>query len=211
MDQSEVLVIGIVEDRGDRATYSLLKNLLVIGEYSIIYESKVETISILRNKEREIVLIDIKANMINAIEVFAIDFDIIIHTFLDVNKQNKEVLKRIFKESKYIILNCDEEKWIYLIEENLKSIVITYGFNSKASINLSSYDNQDLIEANICFQREINMINGHVIEPFELPIKLNSRRKLDIYSAIAIIACGLIIGIDIFSMNLMQTFSPSDT
>lgn len=205
-----MLVIGIVEDKGDRTTYNLLKNLLIAEDYSIIYETKVESLAMLKNKEKEIMILDIKPSMINSIEDFAIDFNIIIHTFVDINNDNKEILKRVFKKSNYIILNCDEEKWINLIEENLQSIVITYGFNNKASINLSSYNNQDLIEANICFQRGISKLNGNIIEPFELPIKLNSRKKSDIYSAIAVIACGLIIEIDIFSLNLMKIFNSTD-
>ena len=54
-------------------------------------------------------------------------------------------------------------------------------------------------------------MNGIIIEPFELPIKINSKEKLDIYAVIATIVCGLAIGIDMFSINSYMFFNMENT
>ncbi len=207
MKKQQMIIIGIVEDSKDRTTFKLLKEIFTMFDYGIYYENKHESMVVLNREKDNIIIFDIKPNLATAIEDIGIDFDIIIHTFLNPEDYKNKKLQRLFSESEYIIVNSDEDKWNYLLNDNVKPIVITYGFNTKATINPSSYNIHDLIEANICFQRQIRRINGSIIEPFELPIKIYSKEKLDIYSVISTMTCGLLLGIDKFSVVTFMKFN----
>ena len=54
---------------------------------------------------------------------------------LNRNIKNTEIRKRILENSKNVILNLDLNEDI---EENLKTNIISYGYNSKSDITLSS-------------------------------------------------------------------------
>ncbi|WMM23685.1 hypothetical protein RBU61_12215 [Tissierella sp. MB52-C2] len=201
MEEQKIIVIGIMEELKDRISFKLLKEILNKFQYKILYQNKSENIIILNKGDRSILLIDIKEDLIYAIKDMDIEFNIVVHTFLNSKSYENKNLKKIFNKSEYIIINCDEKKWNYLLEENLKSIIISYGFNNKASINISSCNIHDIINANLCFQREIVTIGGNIIEPYELPIKANYMNKLDIYSVIATIATSLLIDEDILLLK----------
>lgn len=207
MNQQQIVVIGVVEDSKDRITFKSLKEILIMGNYKIYYENKNESMAVLIKENINLTIIDINPKIINSIEAIGIDFNILVHTFLNQKDYKNKKLKKIFKNSKHIIANCDEDNWTSLLDNNIESIVITYGFNNKATINPSSYNIHDLIETNICLQREINTINGDVVEPFELPIKIDSREILHIYSVLAIISCSLLLGIDMVAINPLMFFS----
>lgn len=207
MREYQMIIIGIVENSKDRTTFNLLKEIFTISNYRIYYENKSESMVVLNKENINIIIMDIKINLVSSIEKIGFDFNILIHTFLDPKDYENHKVQRLFSESEYIIINCDEEKWTYLLNDNTKPIVITYGFNNKATINPSSYNIHDLIETNICFQREIERIDNTVIEPFELPVKIYSREKLDIYSVISTITCGLLLGIDKFSIDTLMKYN----
>lgn len=210
MNQQLMTVIGVVEDSKDRITFKVLKEILIMANYKIYYENKKESMAVLFKENVNITIIDINPKTIKSIEDIGIDFNILIHTFLNPKDYKSKSLKSIFRNSDHIIVNCDEDNWTSLLDNNIESIVITYGFNNKATINPSSYNIHDLIEANICLQREIHTINDSIIEPFELPIKINSTEKLHIYSALATISCGLLLGIDMFSINNFIIFNKNN-
>ncbi len=205
--RQRIITIGIVEESIERMTFKLLKEILTLYNYNIYYENKNGNIAILTKENSSIILMDIGSNIFNSIGDIGIEYNIIIHTFLDPKDYENEKLKRTFKSSKHIIVNCDECNWTSLLDDNIKSLVITYGFNNKATINPSSYNIHDLIEANICLQREIRTIDNNTIEPFELPIKINSQKKADIYSVLGVIATVSLLGIDLFSMNHFILFN----
>lgn len=209
--QRRMISIGIVENSKTRTTCKLLEEILSLSEYNICYENKEKTILIFSKDNNHILLMDIKPNILPYISAIGIDFNILIPTFLDYVDYENVYLKNLLGNSEYILVNCDEERWTKLLENNTKSLAITYGFNNKATINLSSYNIHEIIEANICLQREIHAMNGIIIEPFELPIKINSKEKLDIYAVIATIVCGLAIGIDMFSINSYMFFNMENT
>lgn len=194
VEGQRIILIGVVEESRERITFKLLKEIFAILNYDVIYENKAESMIVLCKECKTLIVMDIKPGIISSIEDIGIDFDIILHTFLNIKDYENKSLKTIFSKAKYIIVNCDEEKWNLLLNDNIKSILITYGFNNKATVNPSSYNNQDLMEAVICFQREVETMDGNVIEPFEFPIKIDTEKKLDIYSVIAIVVCGLVLG-----------------
>ncbi len=199
--EQQMIIIGIVENTLERTTFRLLKKMFFISNYVLYYENQHRNMAILNKENNIIFIIDISPNLIIPLKEIGIDFNILIHTFLNKEDYENQNLQQLFSKSDYVIINCDEDKWNYLLDNNIKSIVITYGFNNKATINPSSYNIDDIMELNICFQREIKGMNNVTIEPFELPIKIRSTEKLDIYPVIATITCILLLGIDELSMD----------
>lgn len=105
-----------------------------------------------------------------------IQFDTLL---IDSNLKEKEKeLRKVISNSKNIILNSDIEYNKKLID-NLNLIVITYGFNNKATFTVSSIDNNKAI---ICLQRIIFNENNEEIEPSEYEVKLD--QNVDKYAII---------------------------
>lgn len=202
-----LIIVGIVEDSKERPTGKLMESILVLSGYEICHNPQESFLLFFKEDNDFILLVNLEIITIASIADLGIEFDIIIHTFLKPRDYENIDLKYILRNSKYILINSDEENWTFLMEDIDKSIVITYGFNHKATINLSSYNIHEITEANICLQRKIHAINNNIIEPFELPIKINTRDKLDVYLILAVILCGLVIGIDVFSIKSYMFFS----
>ena len=89
-------------------------------------------------------------------------------------------LKYIISNAKYIILNSDLKISFDLLN-NLNLIVISYGYNNKATFTVSSVSDGNII---ICLQRIINNIWGEKYEPQEIEIDINE--NVDIYVVICI-------------------------
>ena len=189
-----IITIGVLEESKRRNTFKLLKALLIESSFEIIYANKKGNLIILNQNQKIIIILDIDPNIINSLDYIGIDFTLLIHTSLRSDDKNSS-LRNLFQRTENIIINCDEEKWLDLLEDNKESIVITYGFNNKATINPSSYNIHDSINANICFQRKILNLSGEGIDPFEIPVKINSVQKQDLYSAMGVLASGLILGL----------------
>jgi hypothetical protein len=104
-----------------------------------------------------------------------------------INKkiQNVDYLREILKSAKYIIINSDLNINLNILRE-FDSFIITYGFNSKSTITVSS-NTQDSIR--ICVQRNI-LNKKHNIEQQE--ISLAKENEVDIYNIMLLIAILLI-------------------
>lgn len=200
MDEKGFIFIGILEESVKRTTFLLLKEFLNNNGFKICYENLNKDLVIFNKENKNIFIFDIESGKISSIIEMGIYFHLIIHTFNNHSKDSK-IIKNLFINTDFVILNCDEEKWTYFFNGNTNSIVITYGFNNKATVNISSYYIHDYIEASICLQRKLFSIIGKEIDPFELPVKVNSQEKLNIYPVIAIIICGLLINLDISKIN----------
>ena len=86
---------------------------------------------------------------------------IIIMKKLDLFSEQVNILTKMFKQTKYLICNADICIEIALGGTNANITLITYGFNSKASIVVSSVTDEKLL---IDIQREIVLENGKVLE-----------------------------------------------
>lgn len=201
MNNWQILTLGILEDNKERLTFNMLKRMFQDIGYELHYINKTKNIAILKKIDKEILVVDIRPDMIDSIGVLDINFDILIHNFIKLNSLNKEKIKKILRISKSIILNCDVDNWDCLIKDNKESVVISYGFSNKAFINLSSYDIDSHIKANICFQRGLRTIYGDIVDPFELTTVIKSKQKDDIYSAMAILVFGILTGHDVLLEN----------
>lgn len=126
-------------------------------------------------KDQNIIFINDK----NITNMRNIKFDAIV---IDSKLNNKQDLRKILANTKYLILNADIEFDLKLIE-NLSLTIITYGFNSKSTFTVSSITENNII---ICLQRIIFKANGEKIEPEEYQLKYveNIEKYAIIFTAI---------------------------
>lgn len=112
-----------------------------------------------------------------------IKFDEII--FLEDIKINNETYKymnEIISKTKYLIINADIEiKMLKEIKESVK--IITFGFNQKATITISSVNEEKMI---ICIQRGILRDDKIVIDSQEKEIELNKENSKKIYNNLVV-------------------------
>ena len=120
--------------------------------------------------QKSIKVIDINKNSIENLQ--NIRFDLIILNYsISLELLKKNFLEKIFLNSKRILVNSDIEENLNLIN-NLNADVITYGFNNKATITVSSIDEDNII---LCVQREIMLDNFCKLELQELKIPFKNR------------------------------------
>ena len=94
--------------------------------------------------------------------------------------ENVDIRKKILENSKNIILNLDLNTGI---EQNLETNIISYGYNSKSDITVSSVEDDQIL---ICIQHTITSIYNRKIEPQE--IKVNIKSDINVYNIMIIIA-----------------------
>ena len=103
---------------------------------------------------------------------------------------NKELINKnlesILLNAEYLILNSDIN--VKLVE-NLNLKVITYGFNSKATVTASSITEEEMI---VCMQRHIVDMYNNKFEPQEIHIQKNE--LLDIYDNMYIMCIKILYG-----------------
>ena len=119
------------------------------------------------NKEHTVVIINDKSidNIRN------IRFETILVINLGEMTEKKEILNELFKNTKYLVINSDIDNNLEIIN-NIKSNVITFGFNQKATITASSVEESLML----CLQRKIIDINKNVLEPQEIQVKILNKK-----------------------------------
>lgn len=104
----------------------------------------------------------------------------------DINLQENEYkcMRNIISKSQYLIINADIEI------ETLKKIkiekpikLITFGFNSKATITISSIKEEKII---VCLQRNIEKFDNEIIEEQEKEIKISKGKDKKIYNELVV-------------------------
>jgi hypothetical protein len=100
--------------------------------------------------------------------------------------KNNTNFKAIIEKSDYLIFNTDIKENIELLE-NLTLNLITYGFNSKATITTSSVEEQKML---ICLQRGIKNLQGKIIEPQE--IEIETSQEISSYALMEFISLKLL-------------------
>lgn len=99
---------------------------------------------------------------------------------IDTELKNIEELKAILLNAKYVLLNADIELNLNMLR-NLNLIVISYGFQNKATFTVSSVSETTII---ICLQRIMNTIYGKRYELQEFEVSNN--QNLDIHAIISL-------------------------
>lgn len=99
---------------------------------------------------------------------------------IDAKIKDIKNLKVIVSNARYVILNSDLEINLDVLED-LSLTIISYGFNNKATLTVSSISENNLI---ICLQRIIKNIFDEKCEPQEFEVKIHE--NVDIYAAICV-------------------------
>ena len=140
-------------------------------------------------------------------------FDILIYTdksndisLIEKNEYTTR-LEKVFSlidEKGVAIVNVDDSEIIKLLNSR-RHRVITYGFNTKASITTSSIGDTVFKDGFICcLQRSISTRGGKVIEPQEYKIHLDAG-ELDSHNLLAAASFAIVNGIDLNSLNENRT------
>jgi len=134
------------------------------------------------NKKKEFDKVNFIELDTNTIENFRnIKFDIILISNLGKSKKNY-ILNKILSNASITVINADIKQNLSVLD-NLKGIVITYGFNAKATITASSVDDNNI---SICVQRIIENINKEKIEPIEYVENIGNVENIEISDVIEI-------------------------
>jgi len=110
-----------------------------------------------------------------------IKFEIVIMQNLSEKLKDKKInLKKILKNSKYLLLNTD-----LIIEqemfEGINAKIITYGLRQKATITTSSIEEKLTI---VSIQRAFENLQGELIEMQEIPTQLKNKGVNNIYNSL---------------------------
>ena len=133
---------------------------------------------------RESNVLFIKEKSIENIKNIKFETIIILRQF-----KKQEVLKKLLENSTYLIINSDIVENLNLLE-NIKATVITYGFNSKATITASSVGEEEIM---LCLQRTIKDKNGKDIEAQEINVPINENTNCTMAVAALLLIYGKII------------------
>lgn len=110
------------------------------------------------------------------------------------------VIQQLLDSKGIAIVNVDDSELLSLLQ-GIKKCILTYGFNSKASVTTSSIGDSLLKDGVICcLQRTIFANNGSVIEPQEYKINVNSEIN-EIHNILAAASFALVNGIDLNNVN----------
>lgn len=126
-------------------------------------------------------IININSKSIENIKNIKFDVLVINEPIEDILKSSK-YLENIINKVNYIIVNSDIKNNLLFLK-NLKANIITYGFNAKATITVSSIKEENTM---LCIQRNIETVDGKVIEEQETNIKINKNNLKKLYNVIII-------------------------
>lgn len=92
-------------------------------------------------------------------------------------EEKQEIIRGIAQKASYFILNTDIKENLSILD-NLDLMLITYGYNQKATVTASSVEENKML---ICLQRNITNVYSHEIEPQE--IILENYKESEDYAA----------------------------
>ena len=99
--------------------------------------------------------------------------------------KEEAILKKMIENTPYLIVNSDLEGNLNLLKE-VKATIITYGFNSKATITASSVEDEEIM---LCIQRSMQN-KEKIIEPQEVKLPLCE----NVNCTMAVASCLLLYG-----------------
>lgn len=133
-------------------------------------------------KNESIKIIEVKNENIEHLKNVKFD-EIIVLKNIKLDDKTYKYMKQIMSNVNYLIINSDID-----IEFDKKQIdipikMITFGFNSKATITISSIKEDKII---VCIQRNIEKINKQIIEVQEKEVKIDSQKDKKIYNNLSV-------------------------
>ncbi|MBR6504229.1 MAG: hypothetical protein IKT41_00660 [Clostridia bacterium] len=130
-------------------------------------------------KKNEADIIDLNSETIENFK--NVKFDIILISNLK-NYEESIFFKKVLINSDICVINADVKENLKFLEY-IKGVVITYGFNSKSTITLSSVEDNKI---SVCIQRAIKNIKGEIIEPIEYVQIIEKIKNVEITDIIGI-------------------------
>lgn len=135
-------------------------------------------------KEKDIEIIEITKESVKNLKNIIFE-EIVFLEDINLKEEEYKYLNEIITKAKYIIINSDIEIEILKKIEIQKPIkFITFGFNSKSTITISSVKDEKVI---VCLQRDIEKINGKIIEIQEKELVIKNNKKIFNYLVVFII------------------------
>jgi len=215
-----MITAGIIGRNGKTQTANLISSFLTLaGKKVSIIDSK--NITELDFKQIRSYLCELERNdtdilvfKINILDVRRyiyddLHFDIIVYTdkaddFNEISINDYiEHMRRFFSlvdEKGIVIVNVDDTDFARF-SEGMKCYVVTYGFNTKASITTSSVGDVVFKESFICcLQRTIFTKDGKVIEPQEYRIDIEPN-EFNTHNVLAAVTFAVVNGIDLGSLE----------
>lgn len=126
------------------------------------------------SKESNFEIININRKSIENIKNVKFDILVICENIEKMLK-NSSYLEEIIRKADYIIINSDIKENLSILR-NVETNIITYGFNAKATITISSIKEEKTM---ICVQRKIKAVNSIIEEQdFNVEIEKNNVNKL---------------------------------
>lgn len=202
MDKRDILLVGIIEK--EPYTIDIIRILLNSFDYLLSYTNERGNIIILSKGTRDLIVISMAPREAKDFKEIGLDFNFLVVNIIGKDFKTEDLLECEFRDCDYYILNSDEDNISFLAPDNLEGIVITYGFNSKATMTISSFSMEQGIEASLCLQREIVSLNGERVMSSEFIIEIDFKKKDYIYSALAGFILAMILGEDIQSKKTLQ-------
>lgn len=126
-------------------------------------------------KGKEIEIVEITKDSIKNVRNIGFE-EIIFLQNINLEEDEYKYMKEIISKTKYLIINGDIEINILKnikIEKPIK--LITFGFNSKSTITISSVKDEKTI---VCLQRDIEKTNGEILESQEKEIIIKENKNI---------------------------------
>lgn len=198
--EGSIYFIGLIETDENREILSVTKELLLLSDFNVVYENISGEIICYSNKNMILVLLDVISDELYSLNLSKFNFDIVVHSSLE--KVDSYIINKVLSKSKICIINSDNIDLLSLVSSLEDVIIITYGYHSKATLSISSYEKDELMKVNLSLQREINPILGEKIEPFEFCLSINSLDEEKIYSLLAGATLNILIGDGILNKSI---------
>jgi UDP-N-acetylmuramate-alanine ligase len=219
-----MLLAGIVGGEDKSRTANLIKSIFSAAnkkvfvmdsnDYNGLKENEVKLhIGDLSNSKVDLLIMKISFADIYLPVFDFLHFDIMIYndkadgiTESDL-KVNNNAIKRAYSlldENGVVIVNVDDSELIQLLE-GMKYCIVTYGFNTKASMTTSSVG--DISGENnflCCLQRSIKSKNGLLFEPQEYKLKIQAD-GMNAYNVLAAATFAIVNGIDLNEVDQLVT------
>lgn len=152
-------------------------------------EAEIENMLQDKFKEKNINVEVISINDKNIENIKNVKFNTIIINGINNVFKYEDLLNKIIEKAQYLVINSDIEEILKCIV-NIETTVISYGFNSKATITASSVSDEEML---ICVQREFENIDNRKIDLQE--INFNNKHKNE-YISLGIATICLLYGIN---------------
>ncbi len=149
----------------------------IIGKKREIQSIKKE----LANEKVEVIQIN-KQSIKNIKSVF-FEYLVIIED-INLDENEYQYMKNLISKANYLIINADIEikclKYIN-IENPVK--IITFGFNAKSTITVSSVNDEKIL---VCLQRSIKNFKNEIVEEQEKEIKVTENYTRKVHSKLVV-------------------------